>query len=126
MTRQQMRQYLQDMSDDEIKKMPLSDEPYLEEAKKRVSLGLLLSELIKSRNIKVDNDKVMEKVKEIAAGYPNADQVVDLYSKNKRMMSEIEAFVLEEEAVKALLESAKVNTVKKSYDAIVQARGEQE
>ena len=125
MTRQQMRHYLKDMSDADIEKMPLTAEPYLEEAKKRVSLGLLLSELIKTREIKVNNEQVMKKVTEIAAAYPNAKEVVEMYSKNKRMLSEIEAFVLEEQAVTALLEKAKVNNVKKSYDAIMQSGREQ-
>lgn len=121
MTRQQIRQYNREASDADIKNFPLSREPYIAEAKKRVTLGLLLAELIKVHAIQVDRDKVQERLKEMAANYGNIEQILPILLQNKQVVSDIEAFVLEEQAVKLLLEKAHVSNVKKSYDAIMAA-----
>lgn len=54
MTRQQIRQYRRELSEAEVNKLPLAREPYEADAKKRVVLGLLLAEVIKAAEIKVD------------------------------------------------------------------------
>lgn len=126
MTRQQMRYYQRGLSEAQLKSLPLPRDPYVEEAKKRVVLGLLLSEVIKLHNIQVDRDKVNQKVAEVASDYPNSTEVVEMYHKNKRMLSEIEAFVLEEQAVQTLLSKATIKTTQKNYDAIMNANEEKQ
>lgn len=125
MTRQQIRNMQRQagnhqISEKDIQNIPLGRDPYVEEATKRVVLGLLLAEVIKKSEIKADQDKVLEKVREIASSYPNPDEVYNFYAKNNRMLSEIEALVLEEAAVDALLAKASLKNVEKSYDAIIQ------
>ncbi|HLB56858.1 MAG TPA: trigger factor [Coxiellaceae bacterium] len=119
MTRQQIRQYRRELSDDDIKKFPLAREPYVEDAKKRVILGLLLAEVIQAAKIQVDQKKVQERLKEMAANYGNVDEILPLILKNKQMVSDVEAFVLEEQAIQLLLSKARVSETKKSYDSIV-------
>ena len=119
MTRQQIRQYRRELSDADIKKFPLAREPYVEDAKKRVVLGLLLAEVIKHDEIKVDQKKVEERLKEMAARYGNVDEILPIIMKNKPMVADVEAFVLEESAIQALLSKASVVETKKSYDAIM-------
>lgn len=122
MTRQQIRQYRRELSDTDINKFPLAREPYAEDAKKRVILGLLLAEVIKAAKIEVDQNKVQERLKEMALRYGNIDQILPIIMKNKQMVADIEAFVLEESAIQHLLTKAKVANVKKSYDAIMNAK----
>lgn len=123
MTRQQMQQYSGGrMSEAEIKKFPLAREPYLEDAKKRVVLGLLLAEVIKAHKIEVDQNKVLDQLKKMAAQYGDVEQILPLIQQNKRMVSDVEAFILEEQAIDVLLSKARVLEVKKSYDAIVNAK----
>ncbi|MCX7121144.1 MAG: trigger factor [Gammaproteobacteria bacterium] len=122
MTRQQIRQYRPELSDADIKKFPLEREPYLEDAKKRVVLGLLLAEVIKNAEIKVDNKKVEERLKEMAARYGNVDEILPIIMKNKHMIADVEAYVLEESAIQTLLGKARVLETKKSYDAIMNAK----
>jgi len=119
MTRQQIRQYRRELTDDQIKKFPLAREPYVEDAKKRVILGLLLAEVIQQAKIKVDQKKVQERLQEMAARYGKVEEMMPIILKNKHMVSDIEAFVLEEQAIQTLLSKARVSEVKKSYDAIM-------
>lgn len=121
MTRRQIQMYRQDLSKSDIKNMSLSKEPYIEEAKKRVTLGLLLAEVIKENNMQIAADKVDAKLKEVAAAYPNPEQVISAFRQNRQLLSEIEASVLEEQAIDHLLTDATLVEVKKSYDAIMNA-----
>lgn len=119
MTREQMRQYMGKEAKFDVTKFPLTREPYEAEAKKRVVMGLLLAEVIKLKDIKLDQAQVQERVRQMAAQYGDVDQIMPLIMQNKRVLSDVEAFVLEEQAIQALLASARVTDVKKSYDAIV-------
>ena len=119
MTRQQIRQYRRELSDADIKKFPLAREPYVEDAKKRVVLGLLLAEVIQQNKIQVDQKKVQDRLKEMASRYGNVDEILPLILKNQHMVADIEAFVLEEQAIQQLLSAASVSETKKSYDVIM-------
>ena len=103
----------------ELPDVQLPKEPYIEQAKKRVVLGLLLGEVIKAYNIKVDGAKVREKIEEVASAYHKPKEVIDWYYKNKQLLSEIEALVVEDEAIAKLLEKAKVEEKPSAYDEVV-------
>lgn len=122
MTRQQIRQYRREISEADVKKFPLAREPYVADAKKRVVLGLLLAEVIKTAEIKVDQKRVQERLKEMAARYGNVDDILPIILKNQNMVSDVEAFVLEEQAIQTLLSKARVSETKKSYDAIMNSK----
>ena len=118
MTKQQMAAQQGD------KKLPELDLPshlYEPQAKQRVLLGLLLAELIKKHDLKVEESQVKDRINELAASYQKPEEVADWYLKNKQVMAEIEASVLEDMAVEKLLESAKVNEKAESYDKIVES-----
>lgn len=114
MTREQMAS--QGQSPEEVKKLELPREPYVEQAKKRVQLGLLLGEVIKQHEIKVNPDQVRAKVEEIATAYQKPEEVVSWYYNNKRMLSEIESVVLEDQAVAKLQEQLEVEDKQLSYE----------
>ena len=118
-TRHQMQQYMGNKKKIDASTFPLSREPYVEEATSRVALGLLLAEVIKIHNITVDEMRVQARLKEMTAHFPNPSEFIEIFTKNQQMMSDIEAAVLEEQAIDALLEKARVTHVKKSYDAII-------
>ena len=112
MTRQQMAQ---GQKLDKLPDVELPRDPYVEQAEKRVKLGLLLAEVIKAAELKVDEDKVKEKVEDLAASFQKPDEVVKWYYQNREMLAEIEATVLEEDAVAKLMESATITEKSKSY-----------
>lgn len=99
--------------------MLLSKEPYVEQAKRRVIVGLLLAEAVKTYAIHVDRDKVKEHVELLAASYSKPEELVAWYYKNPRMMSEIEAIVLENQVIDRLLEKASVKEKSESYEDVI-------
>lgn len=109
----------------EIPEVDLPREPFVEEAHKRVSLGLLLSEAIKKYDVKLDQDKVREKVNEIAASYQKPEEVVSWYYKNKKLLSEIEAALLEDQVVDKLLEDVNLEENKLSYNELMEQASKQ-
>lgn len=103
----------------EMPDMELPRDPYIDQAKRRVMLGLVLGEIIKANELKADEAQVRQHVEEIAASYEDSQEVIDWYMNNERMRSEIEAVVLEDQAVQKVLDSAKITKKSSSYDEIV-------
>lgn len=89
------------------------------EAEKRVSLGLLLAEVIRANELKVDSDKLKAKVEEIAATYEKPDEVVRWYYGDKNRLSQIENLLLEDAVVEWAFSQAKVSEKKSSFDEVV-------
>ena len=70
-------------------------EPFEQPARRRVALSLLMSELVRSANLKVSREAVQEKLNELAASYSNPEEVRRAYLQNADMMRQIESQVLE-------------------------------
>ncbi|MCK3654751.1 trigger factor [Pasteurellaceae bacterium Macca] len=89
------------------------------DAKRRVQVGLLLSSVIASNELKVDEDRVKETIAELASAYEQPAEVVEYYAKNPRLTDNIRNVVLEEQAVEAVLAKAKVTEKASSFDEIM-------
>jgi len=87
--------------------VPPSD-AFLEPARRRVALGLLIRELIKTRGVQIDRDRVEARLSDIAGTYPDPDAVIKAYRQNADALRQVESLVLEDQAVDLLLEHAKV------------------
>lgn len=103
----------------------LPKENFQEQAHKNVVIGILLSQWIEDKEIKVDGDKVRQRVEEIASGYHQPQDIVNWYYSNKEAMSEIEASVMEEQAMDKVLEHVKVTEKKVSFDDIMNPENQQ-
>ncbi|WP_417528859.1 trigger factor [Marinomonas shanghaiensis] len=105
----------------------LPAELFQEEAKKRAKLGLLISEVIKKDELKVDNDRVRSFLEDMAQAYQEPQQVIDFYLKNKEQLAQVQSAVLEEQVVDKLLESAQVTEVTLGYEDAIKpnARAEE-
>ncbi|MBX5459575.1 MAG: trigger factor [Steroidobacteraceae bacterium] len=79
-----------------------------EPARRRVALGLLLSEIVRAENIKVDRERVQARLADLTAAYPNPDEVRRAYLQNADAMRQIESAVLEDQVVDWVVERAKV------------------
>lgn len=90
-----------------------------ENARKRVSIGLLLGEVIKSNELKVDTAKVDALIETAASAYEDPQEVIDYYKSNDELTQQMNNVALEEQAIEVLLKSAKVKEVKKKFDDIM-------
>jgi trigger factor len=97
----------------------LPDEMFTEQARRRVALGLILGELIKSQELVADPVKVRAMVEEIAATYQDPKEVVNYYYSNQELLRSVESAVLEDEAVDRILAVATKVEVAQSYEEAV-------
>jgi trigger factor len=79
-----------------------------ESARRRVALGLILGEIVKAENLKVDRERVQTRLNDVAAAYPNADEVRRAYLQNADAMRQIESAVLEDQVVDWVVGKAKI------------------
>lgn len=97
----------------------LPAELFEEQARRRVSLGLLVAEVVKQNDLKPDDGRVRELIAEMAAVYQEPEQVVAWYYENSDQLNEVRSVVLEEQVVDTVLKQAKVTDKTVSYEEAV-------
>lgn len=102
----------------------LPDTMFEEEAQRRVTLGLIVGEIIKENEIRVNPEQVRSMVEELASTYEEPEQVVEYYYSNRELMAGVESAVLEDQVVEHILAVAKVTDETSSYDDIVVNKAE--
>ncbi|MEH6388340.1 MAG: trigger factor [Pseudomonas profundi] len=112
-------QAVQQFGGGNIKPEQLPAELFEEQAKRRVSLGLIVAEVVKQNDIKPDNDRVRAMVEDLASAYQEPEQVVNWYFQNEQQLAEIQSVVLEEQVVDTVLQKAKVTDKQVSYEDAV-------
>ncbi|MEE9423091.1 MAG: trigger factor [Gammaproteobacteria bacterium] len=94
---------------------------YEEEARRRVSLGLLISEIVKQNQLQPDPDKIRQTIEGIAASYEKPEEVVQWYYSNQEMLQGIQTFVMEDTVVDWVLEQSKTEDKSVDFDDIMQS-----
>jgi trigger factor len=103
----------------------LPKELFEDQAKRRVTIGLLVQEVIKANELQPEDARVDAMLAEVADSYQDPQEVIEYYKSNQEMLNQVRSLVLEEQVVDQLLSSAKVNEVEVSYeDAIKPAQAE--
>jgi len=95
---------------------PIDRANYLDESYRRVRLGLAMHGVVKRLEIKPDPDRVRERVVEMGSSYSDPDQFVRWYYEDKNRLAQIESVIVEEQAIEALLEEAKINDTTVSFE----------
>jgi len=114
-----LREQMKERLGGQVPEEQLGDDMFREEAERRVRLGLLLSEVIRDRGIEADSERVRSQVEEIASSYEDPEQVVRYYYENREMLSGVEAVVVEDQAVDALLADAEVTEHESDFSTIM-------
>jgi len=90
-----------------------------EQAEKRVTLQLLIADIIKENEIKVDQSKVRSMIEKAADGYEDTSEVINWYYSDKKRLAEVEALALEEQVINWIMDKAKVNETELAFDALM-------
>jgi trigger factor len=90
-------------------------EAYMDSARRRVSVGLVLNEVVRQQGIKVDPARVAARIEEVAAGYENPQEIIQLYRNQQGLRNEVEIAVLEEQVAEWLIERGKVTERQASF-----------
>ncbi len=101
-----------------MQNMKLPREIFESQARRRVSLGLLMGEVAKQNNIEVDPDKVSSLIDEIAATYDQPEEVKRAYHTRQDLRSNIEGLALEEQVVDHVLSIMKTEEKAVSFEEL--------
>lgn len=104
----------------ELPELPAS--LFADQAKRRVSLGLIVGEVIRANKIEADGNRVRAAVEDIASAYETPSEVVNWYYSNKRELAQMEALVLEDQVVDFVLSKAQVTEKPVSFDELMNKR----
>lgn len=88
------------------KNVPLPRDLFHERAQRRVSLGLILGELVKVHSLHTRPEQVRAVVEDLAQSYENPDEVVKWHYSSADRLSGAESAVLEDNVVTWVLEKA--------------------
>lgn len=101
------------------------DDLFEAEATKRVQLGLLVGELIKVEDIKLDQSRFDSTLQEMSASYEQPQQVLEYYRNNKEARAGLEGMILEDQVVDHILSKAKVSEKHSSFDELMNSQAQQ-
>lgn len=115
------QQYQQ--SDSQFAHMDLPQDLIAEQAVKRVTLGILVGEVISKNNLSIDSDACKVRIdallENIASSYDEPEKLLAAYRGNREMMERIQSLALEEEVVELLMSSMNVREKTAGFDEIM-------
>ena len=94
-------------------------ENFVEPARRRVALSLLISEIVKNAELKVDHARVNERLEELAQQFPDPEKALQTYRGNAQIRRQLEAGVLEDQAIDWIVEHAKVTDQPSSFKELM-------
>lgn len=97
----------------------INDDTFLPQARKRVAAGLLVTELARQNEIRLDPKRLNETLQLIASTYEEPQQVIDLYRQDQRLMQGLQSRVMEEQVIDWITEHADVTTESKSFAEVM-------
>lgn len=94
------------------------------DAKKRVQLGLIVTQIVKKHEIKPDAARVRTHLEDMAKSYQYPDEMVSWYYEDKERMEGIESVIMEDQVVEKVLQEAQKSEKKLSYDEVMNPQSE--
>jgi len=99
--------------------MPIQPEWFTDQAKRRVTLGLILAELVKSEKLLATPEQVRALVEENAQSYEHPEEVIRWYYAQPQRLGEVEGLVMESNVVEWVLGKAKVADKAAVFDELM-------
>ncbi len=116
---QNARQDMEQRGGAKMKNFPMQREWFVDQAKRRVSLGLILSEIVKVNELHAKSDQIKTIVDEAAQSYEHPEEVVRWYYAQPQRLAEIEGVAIEDNVVAWALSSSKVVDKPIAFDELM-------
>lgn len=100
--------------------LQLPAELFQDQARRRVTLGLVIGRVIQSNGMKVDAERVRRTIEEHASSYEHPQEVVDWYYSNREYLSSVESVVMEDQVVDWVVGQAQVEDEKMSFESLME------
>jgi trigger factor len=88
-------------------------------ARKRVAAALLMGEIARKQELKLDQSRVTDLMAAIASTYEEPSEVIELYASNPQMMSQLENRVMEDQVAEWVAEHAQTTDKALSFDEVM-------
>jgi trigger factor len=98
---------------------PIPAEIFQPQAEKRVRLGLVVGELVRSNNLQAKPEQLQKHIEEIAQSYEKPAEVMRWYLSDRERMAEVEAVVIENNVAEFVLAKAKVSEKVVPFDELM-------
>ncbi|WP_456412930.1 trigger factor [Thiolapillus sp.] len=118
--KQQTQQEMSQSGQQSTMDLPLS--MFEPQAERRVKLGILVGEIMRNNEMKVDQARVDETIAEQAATFEDPQEIIDWYKENAQARASVENVVLEDQVVDLILQQAKVEEEKLSFDELLNSK----
>ena len=103
----------------DFEKMPIPEDIFQQQAERRVRLGLVVAELVKTNDLHAKPEQVSGHIEELAASYEKPMDVIRWYGSDKNRMAEVEAIVVENNVTNFVLSKAQVTEKSTSFDELM-------
>lgn len=97
----------------------VSIEPFLPSARQRVTAAVLLGELARQNNIRLDPARLQEMMQLIASTYEEPEQVIELYRKDPQLLDGLRSRVIEDQVIDWIADHADASTTKLSFEDVM-------
>jgi trigger factor len=77
-------------------------------ARRRVTLGLLIGEIVRQQGLKLDRERVEQKLEAVTASHPDPQQARRQYLGSREAMEQLESAALEDQALDWMLTQVKI------------------
>ena len=99
--------------------IPMPKEAFEPEAVRRVSLGLILAEMVKLHRLEAKPDQIKAVIQEYAQSYEKPEEVVRWYYQQPERLRDVESIVLEGNVVQWALSNARVEDKPTAFDDLM-------
>ncbi len=100
-------------------KVSIPDDVFRPQAERRVRLGLVVAELVRSNELQAKMEQIKAHIDELAASYEKPAEVSRWYFSDNKRLAEVEAIVLENNVTDFVMSKAKVTEKAISFDELM-------
>ncbi len=103
----------------EADKAPIPDDIFRPQAEQRVRMGLVVSDLVRAKELQATVDQIKAQIEEMAASYEKPADVIKWYYSDPQRLAEVEAVVMEANVTQHVLSMAQVTEKLVSFDELM-------
>ena len=100
---------------------PLPQELFQAQAERRVRLGLVVAELVRTHTLQAKPEQLQAHIEEMSQSYEKPAEVMRWYLSERSRMAEVEALVIEKNVTEFVLSRAKVMPKAMAFDELMNA-----
>jgi len=116
---EQFRERLKSQGLKDVDNVPLQSEMFAPQAERRVRLGLVVGELVRTEKLQAKPEQLQAHIEELSQSYEKPAEVMRWYLSDRERMQEVEAVVIENNVTDFVLAKAKVTDKALPFDELM-------